>query len=356
MEESVREAIAYDRLPGSRVRCRACQWYCHISPGRLGYCRTRQNRDGTLYTLIYGDVSSSGVDPIEKKPLFHFYPGTQAFSLGTWGCNFRCHHCQNWQIAYGEYDGQVGCIRVQGRSQQGHYLSPEQSVEIARQHRCGGISWTYNEPSIWLEYTIDNARLAKRQGLYTAYVTNGFISPEGLDAIGPYLDAYRVDIKGFSDEFYFRLLGLPKTRSWRGILDLALRAKEKWGMHVEAVTNIVPGYNDDDTQLEGIAAWLHDHLGPNTPWHVTRFYPQAELTDVPPTPLTTIERARRIGMEKGLHFVYTGNVPSDDGQNTYCYNCQHLVIERSGYHTRLREVAPGGRCANCGADLNLRGV
>ncbi len=356
MEASVRQATAYDKLPDRRVRCRACQWYCRISEGRLGYCRTRQNRDGILYTLIYGEVSSAAVDPIEKKPLFHFYPGTQVFSLGTWGCNFRCHHCQNWQIAYGEFDGVRNCIQVQGEAQRGQHIPPEESVEIAKSRGCQGISWTYNEPSIWLEYTIDNARLAKENGLYTAYVTNGFISPEGLDSIGPYLDAYRVDIKGFSDDFYFRLMGLPVTRTWRGILEVAVRAQQKWGMHVEAVTNVVPGYNDDEEQLAGIAAWLHDNLGPNTPWHVTRFYPQAELTNVPPTPIGTLEKARRIGMDKGLHFVYMGNVPNNDAENTYCYNCQHLVIERRGYSTRLREVAPGGHCANCGADLNVRGV
>lgn len=354
METSLHEAIEYDKLPDSRVLCRACQWYCHISPGRLGYCRTRLNRDGTLYTLIYAEVSSAAVDPIEKKPLFHFFPGTSVFSLGTWGCNFRCHHCQNWQISYVEYDDQRPCLM--GQFQASQHIPPGQAIKQAQRHNCQGISWTYNEPSIWLEYSIDSGRLAKENNLYTVYVTNGFISPDGLDAVGPYLDAYRVDIKGFSDDFYRRVVGLPKTRSWRGILDVAVRAKEKWGMHVEAVTNVIPGYNDDNSQLEGIAAWIHDHLGANTPWHVTRFFPQAELLDVPPTPVATLEKARQIGLDKGLHFVYLGNVPGVEGENTYCYNCHHLNIERRGYQTHLREVAPGGRCANCGVDLNLRGV
>ncbi len=351
----MKEAILYQKLAGNRLLCQECQWYCRVSPGRLGYCKTRLNRDGILYTTIYGEVSSAAVDPIEKKPLFHFYPASRVFSLGTWGCNFRCHHCQNWQIAYAEHDGHLPTINGQA-CPGGQYLSPEDAIQLTQQHRCKGISWTYNEPSIWLEYSLDSARLAKEQGLYTVYVTNGFISPEALDEIGPFLDAYRVDIKGFTDQFYFDVVGLPKTKPWRGILDVAVRAKDKWGMHIECVTNVIPGFNDDDAQLAGIADWILAALGPNTPWHVTRSFPQAEMKNVPATPLATLRKARHMGMEKGLHFVYLGNVPTAGGENTYCYNCNHLNIERTGYDTRIREVAPGGRCANCGVDLNIRGV
>lgn len=333
-----REALLYEPLPGGRVRCHVCQWRCLINPGKLGVCRVRVNRDGNLYATNYAEVSSMAPDHIEKKPLFHFFPGTYAFSLGGWGCNFHCKGCQNWDIS---------CVDIPPGSQQ---LLPEREIELARRYNCQGIAWTYNEPAIWLEYTIDSARLAKENSLYTVYVTNGYATPEALDAIGPWLDAWRVDVKGFSDAFYRELAGIPR---WRGILDVARRAKEKWDMHVEVVTNVIPAMNDDDEQLRGIACWIRDVLGDLTPWHVTRFHPLHEFNHLSATPVSTLERAHRIGKEAGLKFVYLGNVPGHEYENTVCYSCGKTVVHRIGYETRVVGL-DGSDCSFCGAGLNFR--
>jgi len=335
------EAMLYEKLPGSAVRCQVCQWRCVIQPGKYGLCRVRHNREGTLEILNYGEVSSVAADPIEKKPLFHFHPTSQAFSLGGWGCNFHCKHCQNWQISH--QTPEEG-----GRSSQ--VISPKEAIRLAKQYRCDGIAWTYNEPCIWLEYTLDSAKLAKKGNLYTVYVTNGFFTEEALDIMGPYLDAWRVDLKGFSDSLY---QGLAKVIKWRKILDVAKRAQDKWGMHVEVVTNIIPTLNDDDGQLAGIANWIRDELGELTPWHVTRFYPHYEMQHLPPTPVSTIERAAEIGRKAGLRFIYVGNIPGHAGENTICYSCGKLVVERVGYHTKIVGL-DGSRCRFCGAELNFR--
>jgi pyruvate formate lyase activating enzyme len=224
-----------------------------------------RNQNGVLYNLNYAMVSSAAVDPIEKKPLFHFYPGTQVYSLGGWGCNFHCLHCQNWQIS---------CPDGDEPWQNSREILPAAAVEQAKRQGCRGIAWTYNEPTVWFEYTLDSAKLAKKSGLYTVYVTNGYITPEAMDKIGPFLDAWRVDVKGFSDKLY---RDLTKITRWRSILEMASRAKKKWSMHVEVVTNVIPGMNDDNAQLEGIAKWIHDELGELTPWHVTRSYPQWQM-------------------------------------------------------------------------------
>ncbi len=337
----MREALLYEKLPQGRVRCHVCQWRCNIGPGKLGVCRVRRNIDGVLYALNYAQVSSVAVDPIEKKPLFHFFPGSRVFSLGSWGCNFHCMHCQNWQISCADLPETEGGSRT---------LSAEASIELTKGEHCQGIAWTYNEPNIWLEYTLDGAKLAKENGLYTVYVTNGYITPEGLDMIGLYLDGYCVDVKGFSDRFYQELAKVPR---WRGILEVTKRAKEKWGMHVEVVTNIIPTMNDDDEQLEGIAIWIRDNLGELTPWHVTRFYPQHQLLHLPPTPIETLEHAYEIGKRVGLRFVYAGNVPGHERENTICYSCGNLLIGRMGYHIDIVGVEDS-RCRFCGADLNMR--
>jgi len=336
----MREALLYEKLPHSRVQCHTCQWRCKIGPGKYGVCGMYQNQDATLFNLNYSLVSSVAADPIEKKPLFHFFPGTLAFSLGTLGCNFHCQHCQNWEISMA--DGQT-------LTRSCREMTPEAQIELARQYDCQGVAWTYNEPAIWLEYTLDSAKLAKKSHLYTVYVTNGYSTPEALDAIGPYLDAWRVDIKGFSDHFYRDLAKVPH---WRQILATAKRAKEKWNMHVEVVTNIIPTMNDDE-QLTGIARWIHDELGELTPWHVTRFYPHHQLMHLSPTPVATLERACDIGRQAGLKFVYTGNVPGHSHENTVCYNCGHLIVERFGYQTTILGLV-GSRCKFCGAELNFR--
>lgn len=337
----MRQAMLYDRLPDSGTRCNVCQWRCLVGTGKLGVCRVRQNRDGTLYTLNYAEVSSAAVDPIEKKPLFHFYPGTMVFSLGGWGCNFHCRHCQNWQIS---------CIDGFSLEQGSSTISPQDAVAMARERGCQGIAWTYNEPTMWFEYTLDSARLAKESGLYTVYVTNGYITEEALDAIGPYLDAYRVDVKGFSDSLYHELARVSK---WRGILDVAERAFHRWGMHVEVVTNVIPTMNDDDEQLEGIATWIRDGLSELVPWHVTRFHPMHDMLHLPPTPVSTLEHACDIGKRVGLRFVYLGNVPGHTSENTTCYSCGNLAIGRMGYRADIVGVEDS-RCRHCGANLYLR--
>ncbi len=337
----MREAMLYEKLPESRVRCHICQWRCSISPEKFGVCRMYHNESGVLYSMNYAQVSSMAVDPIEKKPLFHFFPGSLAFSLGGWGCNFHCQDCQNWEISCVDIPQSVGGSRE---------VQPQSAIELARQYHCQGIAWTYNEPTIWFEYSLDLAKLAKENNLYTVYVSNGYTTPEALDTIGPYLDAWRVDVKGFNDVFYRNLTKIP---SWRGILEVAQRAKVKWNMHVEVVTNIVPTINDDNQQLEGIASWIRDELGELTPWHVTRFHPQHQMMHLPTTPVSTIEHAYDIGQKAGLKFVYAGNVPEHERENTTCYSCGELVVERFGYQIKVVGLADS-KCQFCGAELNFR--
>lgn len=221
---------------------------------------------------------------------------------------------------------------------------------MARQSGSAGIAWTYNEPSVWLEYALDTARLAKAAGLYTVYVTNGYASEEQLDAIGPWLDAWRVDVKGFTGAAYRQI---ARVRRFEGILRVAERARHRWGMHVEVVTNIIPGLNDDDAQLKGIAGWIAGRLGPETPWHLTRFFPRRNMTEGEPTPLSTLEKARAIGLVAGLRFVYLGNVAGGDSSDTFCYNCGRRVVKRSGFAASITGLERGN-CRRCGADLNIR--
>ncbi len=336
----MREAMLYDKLPGSRVQCNICQWRCTVGLGKFGVCKMYHNKDGVLYNMNYAQVSSVAADPIEKKPLFHFFPASSAFSLGGWGCNFHCRDCQNWEISCPEIDEPWRGSRE---------IQPQGAIELAKRYNCQGIAWTYNEPSIWFEYTLDSAKLAKENGLYTVYVTNGYLTAGALDTIGPYLDAWRVDVKGFSDSFYRELARISR---WQEILTVAQRAKAKWNMHVEVVTNIIPTMNDDDQQLEGIAHWIRDELGELTPWHVTRFYPNHHIMDLPPTPVSTIEHACDIGQKARLKFVYAGNVPRHESENTVCYSCRKLIVQRFGYQTRVLGLE-GSNCKFCCAELNF---
>jgi pyruvate formate lyase activating enzyme len=331
-------AILYEKLTHDRVKCGVCQWRCLINPGKAGVCRMYMNRGGVLYNMNYAEVSSMGADHVEKKPLFHFFPGTHAFSLGSWGCNFHCKGCQNWEIS---------CTDIPHDSRR---LLPEREIELTKQYSCRGVAWTYNEPAMWFEYTLDSAKLARENGLYTVYVTNGYATPEALDTIGPFLDAWRVDVKGFTDELY---RGIAKIPHWRGILDVARRAKEKWHMHVEVVTNVIPTMNDDDEQLRNLANWIRNELGELTPWHVTRFYPMRQFGDVPATSIPTLEKAYKIGKEAGLKFVYLGNVPGHEYENTTCYSCGRTVVRRVGYETQVVGL-DGSKCKFCGAELNFR--
>jgi pyruvate formate lyase activating enzyme len=334
----MREALLSEKLPESIVRCNVCRWRCVIHPDKTGVCGMYQNVKGVLFNLNYALASSIAVDPIEKKPLFHFHPGTKVFSLGGWGCNFHCQDCQNWEIAM-----------VKDVLRSSEEIPPQKAIELAQRNDCAGIAWTYNEPSMWFEYTLDCAKLAKQNHLYTAYVTNGYLSPEALDIIGPYLDAWRVDIKGFSDKLY---RNLAKITNWRGILETAKRAKTKWNMHVEVVTNIIPTMNDDDEQLGGIARWICKELGEQTPWHVTRFHPNYLVTDLQATPLATLEHAYELGRKAGLKFIYLGNVPGHFSETTVCFQCGKPVVERVGYQTNVCGLNES-RCRFCGADLNF---
>lgn len=335
---SFKEALFYQKLKDKRVRCNICQRRCIIENNDRGYCLTRLNQEGKLYTLIYSQVSSWAVSPIEKKPLYHFYPGSEWLSLGTLGCNFRCPGCQNWEIAHDE---------VELNQKKTDTITPEQSITLAKSHDCKGISWTYNEPTVWFEYTLDGARLAKENDLLTNYVTNGFITSEALDMIAPYLNAFRVDIKGFSKEFYKKICHIS---DFEGILEVTKRTKEKWGMWVEIVTNVTPGYNDDETQLKDIASWIKNDLGEGTPWHITRFIPHLELSSVPATPVSTLEKAREIGLKQGLLYVYLGNVFGHPAENTYCHRCKRLLIERKGLYITDNKIEQG-KCSYCGVKI-----
>jgi pyruvate formate lyase activating enzyme len=335
------EAMLYEKLPLSRAKCHICRWQCSISPSHLGVCRMYKNIDGKLYNLNYSLASSVAVDPIEKKPLYHFFPGSRVFSLGSWGCNFHCRGCQNWLIS---------CKDVDPAGEDTREISPEMAVKLATQNKCQGIAWTYNEPTVWFEYTLDSAKLAKKSHLYTVYVTNGYMTLDALNAIGPYLDAWRVDLKGFNGEVYKKL---AKIQNWEGILETAVRAKNKWKMHVEIVTNLIPTVNTDDEQLNGMAKWIKDKLGDMTPWHLTRFYPQYQALNLPATPISVLERGLEIGKKNGLKFVYIGNVPGHDGENTLCYKCGSVVVQRFGYTTTLLNL-DGSKCSVCGSELNFR--
>ena len=349
--DTKREAMFYEKINGCNVRCGLCPRRCQIGDGKTGYCGVRKNENGILYTLIYGKVSSINLDPIEKKPLFHFHPGSKVLSVGTLGCNMRCIHCQNWEIAH------IVMVKDFSRDRlfnlltedRTELISPEKLMELADESGAEGIAWTYNEPTIWFEYTLDTAKLAKAKGLYTAYVTNGYITTEALDAIGPYLDAFRVDVKGFNKEFYQKLARVP---NYETILEATKRAKEKWNMHVEIITLVIPGWNDDEKQLKDIASWIRNDLGEETPWHVTRFVPHLELKELHVTPVETLERARQIGLDSGLKYVYIGNVPGHKGENTYCPNCKHLLIERVGYETEIKGLKEY-KCDFCGERIPL---
>jgi pyruvate formate lyase activating enzyme len=339
-EVVLHEAMLYDRREAA-VQCRVCPRRCVIAEGKSGICRARQNRDGTLYALIYERVCSVAADPVEKKPLYHFFPGSTVLSLGSVGCNFTCRHCQNWQIAHADATAIARDLRA----------LPVRNLPVLADHNgCQGVAWTYNEPTIWLEYILDGAQVAHEHGLYTVMVTNGYITDEALDVLAPHIDAYRVDVKAFSAAAYQELC---RIRDYETVLRAAIRAKHEFGCHVEIVTNVIPTLNDDETMLRDIARWIARELGPETPWHVTRFMPYLELAHLPATPIRTLERAVEIGGDEGLRFVYVGNVPGHAGENTVCPNCKRLLVRRTGYE--IEDVALRGTlCAMCGENVNVR--
>jgi pyruvate formate lyase activating enzyme len=339
--DDLHEAMLYDELGEGAVLCHVCPRLCRIAPGKSGVCRARVNKDGKLYAITYGRVCSVAADPIEKKPLYHFFPGTTVLSLGSVGCNFACRHCQNWQIAHADPAEATRDLRD---------LPIRNLSVLAANNACQGVAWTYNEPTIWLEYILDGAQAAHEHGLYTVMVTNGYITEEALAVLAPHIDAYRVDVKGFSDAQYKELCRIPEVLP---VLESAERAKTEYGCHVEIVTNVIPTFNDDDATLRGIADWMDERLGPDTPWHVTRFMPHLEFAHLPPTPIATLEHAVSIGRDAGLQFVYLGNVPGHEGENTICPNCKRLLVRRTG--SAVEDVALRGTfCAMCGQNVNVR--
>jgi pyruvate formate lyase activating enzyme len=335
------EAMLQEDLGEDVVQCHVCPRLCHIAPGKSGVCRARVNEDGKLYAITYGKVCSVAADPVEKKPLYHFFPGTSVLSLGSVGCNFTCRDCQNWQIAHADPADATRDLRD---------LPIRNLSVLAANNECQGVAWTYNEPTIWLEYILDGAQAAHEHGLYTVMVTNGYITEDALAVLAPHIDAYRVDVKGFSDAQYKELCRIPEMLP---VLESAERAKNEYGCHVEIVTNVVPTFNDDEKTLGGIAAWIAERLGPETPWHVTRFMPNLEFAHLPATPIATLEGAAKLGHDAGLDFVYVGNVPGHEGENTMCPNCKRLLVRRTGY--AVEDVALRGTfCAMCGQNVNVR--
>ncbi|MFO7917830.1 MAG: AmmeMemoRadiSam system radical SAM enzyme [Anaerolineae bacterium] len=337
----MKEAMLYEKLEDDAVRCNLCAHRCRIREGETGICGVRENREGTLYSLVYGQLISHAVDPIEKKPLFHFYPGTDAFSIATVGCNFRCTFCQNADISQMPHD--------QGRIA-GREMPAEAVVEAARRRDCRSIAYTYTEPTIFFEYTYDVGKLAHEADMANVYVTNGYMTPEMLDKMTspsepPLLDAANVDLKSFRDEFYRQQCGA----SLQPVLD-SLKTLKKRGVWLEVTTLVIPELNDSDEELEDIAQFIATELGMDTPWHVSRFHPTYKLRDRSSTPASTLHRAQEIGLEAGLQYVYEGNVPFSEGENTICPRCGSPVIRRSGY--MIGEYAiEDGACASCGKPI-----
>ena len=325
-------------VEGDSIRCELCPHDCRIRPDGVGVCGVRRNEGGELIALTYGRVSSAAVDPIEKKPVFHYRPGTLAFSVGSVGCTMRCGHCQNWQISRAAVDG--GLL---------HDMPPDEVVRLAVRSGCAGVAFTYNEPVIQAEFVRDTSLLAHESKLYTVMVTNGYITQPGLDYLAGAIDVWRVDVKGMTDAAYRTLCRVPSVEP---ILRAAERAKRVHGMHVEVVTNVVPGINDDEAQLTDLAAWIATELGVDTPWHITRFFPYLDFADIPPTPLPTLRRAREIGQKAGLHYVYLGNVSEPEGEDTVCPGCGTTLVRRDGFSV-VEKGGVAGACPTCDRPLDL---
>lgn len=328
-------AMFYSNETGKKVRCGLCRHHCLIADGNRGICRVRENRGGTLYSLVYGKVVAEHLDPIEKKPLFHVLPGSRSYSIATVGCNFRCRHCQNYSISQVDQE-----MTIPGAPRK-----PEEIVQGALRSGARSIAYTYTEPTIFYEFALDTAVLAKEQGLMNVFVSNGYISPEPLAKIAPFLDAANIDLKGFSESFYRDIVGARLS----GVLE-SLVEYRRLGVWLEITTLIIPGLNDTEGELRGIADFILRNLGPDTPWHVSQFYPTYKLTDRGRTPVATLRMAREIGLASGLRYVYEGNVPGEGGENTVCPGCGGVVIERYGYSI-VASSLEAGACASCGARI-----
>ena len=325
----------YKKLEGNKVRCNLCHHRCVISEGKRGICQVRENRKGVLYSLVYGKVVASNVDPIEKKPLFHFYPGSTAYSIATVGCNFHCLHCQNWEIS------QVKNKIV------GEDIDPDSVVKNAINNSCRSIAYTYTEPTIFYEYAYDIAKIAHGKGLKNLFITNGYISGEALREISSYLDAANIDLKSMSDGFYRKVCGAKL----QPVLD-NIKLYHDLGIWMEVTTLIIPGYNDDPEELKSIAEFIRK-IDASIPWHVTGFYPAYKLNDISSTSVETLRKAVEIGRKAGLEYVYQGNI--NEGENTYCPQCGKLLIERDGFSIAV-DYIKNEFCPYCGKHIAGRGM
>lgn len=344
------EASLYEKLDENKVACHLCSHRCKIAPGKRGVCGVRENRDGVLYTLTYGRLISRAIDPIEKKPMYHFLPGTDSYSIAAAGCNFRCDFCQNWSISQVGPDGEGELP--------GADATPEDVVQDAARRGCASIAYTYTEPTIFFEFARDCAELAREKGIAGVFVTNGYQTPETIEAMTGLIDAANVDLKSFSDDFYRTRCGARLEP----VLE-AIRAMHAAGIFIEVTTLLIPGLNDSEEELGKITEFLAG-LSPDVPWHVSRFHPDYKLTDADPTPASSLERAVAIGRAAGLHYVYVGNAPSEY-TDTACPSCGATVVRRRGFSSKLvglgealgepKAVGPnrGSTCGNCGAELPI---
>lgn len=331
------EARHYRKLKKRIVQCYRCPNLCKIKPGERSFCRTRINRNGKLYTVAYSNPCAVHIDPIEKKPLFHFLPNTKVLSIATAGCTFRCKYCQNWEISQFRPEETVN-----------YDLSPQDVVNLAKRYKTPSIASTYSEPIAFYEYMYDVSKLAKKEGIKTTMHSNGSINSEPLEELCEYLDGANIDLKFFDDDKYFKIS--------HGYLSTVLETIEtlcKKGIHVEITNLVVPSLNDNEKEIKKMSTWIFEHLGPDVPLHFSRFYPTYKLKNLPPTPVKTLELARDIAMEVGLQYVYIGNVPGHSGENTYCPTCGKAVIKRAGYIIKENNLKDG-TCGFCGS--NIEGV
>jgi len=331
----MKQAMVYEKLERGDVTCHLCAHNCLIHNGKRGLCAVRENQDGTLYSLVYGKVISSNMDPIEKKPLFHFLPGSTSLSIATVGCNFRCKHCQNYEISQYPHAEK---FTIQGRD-----MTPEDIVNAAAEHGCESISYTYTEPTIFFEFAYDCAQLARTKGIRNVFVSNGYTGPDAARLVAPYLDANNIDLKG-SDTFYRNICGARL----QPVQD-TIRLMKELGVWVEVTTLIIPDLNDAEKDLSDIAEFIAS-VDPAIPWHVSQFHPTYKLMDKPVTPVASLRRARDIGLRAGLKYVYEGNVPGEGGENTYCPSCGKLLIKRFGYAI-LKNALRGNSCSACNTPI-----
>ncbi len=327
------EAMLWEKLDGQKVKCNLCGHGCVISASKYGLCRVRENVAGALKTLSYGAVVTLNVDPIEKKPLFHFLPGTKSLSLAAAGCNFQCEFCQNWRISQSPRTGKI----IGGKA-----VSPQRIVAAAAEYGCASISYTYTEPTVFFELAYDSARLAQESGIKNCFVSNGFMTPLAVETVAPYLDAINVDLKAFRDDTYRQVM----KASLQPVLT-CLKALVAAGIWVEVTTLVVPGMNDSAAELRDIAAFIANELGPAVPWHVSRFHGDYKWTNILPTPLNTLELACRLGKEAGLKYVYCGNVHGEIDEKTRCPGCDEVLIDRVGYVIGGINLKDGA-CPSCG--------